>query len=131
MESNIPLPIRVESSNPRDIRKEWHRMLRRPSYGNRIMTWIEAICTEYEVKTTTKEERVRGYLAQRWNSLIDELKQAEPHSIHNYVAALKRIGRYIHIGRTKGILWLPLTFQPPILLWPVPNFKGYQYGIAG
>lgn len=37
MESNIPLAIRVESRNPREIYREWHKILLRPSYGNRIM----------------------------------------------------------------------------------------------
>lgn len=102
LEFDIPLHVRDESNNLRDIYREWHRMLLRLSYGKKIMPWIEAAYTEYEVKTTTKEETMRRCLSQRWNSLTNELKHAEPHSIHNYVAVLKRIERHIHIGRTQG-----------------------------
>lgn len=62
LESNISLPIRAESSNSKDIYREWYRILLRPSYGNKILPWIEVVYSEYEVKATTKEEIMRRYL---------------------------------------------------------------------
>ena len=44
----------------------------------------------------------------------------EPHSPINYEVAINRVPKYMQLGRQVGKeLWIPLTFQPPTLLWPL------------
>lgn len=54
----------------------------------------------------------KEHILQHCDSLTDELKQFEPHSVQNYHAALNIAPKYMHLGRTKGRHWLPLSFQP-------------------
>lgn len=100
-EFQTPLPLRAESSNPIDIFHTWHRILYCPSYKNMIIHVREESYKEYEKVVETIGKLVMGYLSQRWNSLTDELKQVEPHSLQNYATACKRVDRYIQIGRMR------------------------------
>lgn len=67
----------------------------------------------------SKNQIIVEHLTRRWNNLPKDLKQGELHSLSNYHAAIQRASKYIRLGRTKGNNWLPLIFQPPILMWPL------------
>ena len=48
-----------------------------------------------------------------------DLKIREPHSHQDLTLATIRIPWYIDLGRNQCKYWLPLRYQPPIILQPL------------
>ena len=60
-----------------------------------------------------------GTCTQKWNSLPFDLKVRQFHSPQNLELVAHRMTRYITLGRSQKNKWIPLRFQPPILLHPM------------
>ena len=56
----------------------------------------------------------------RWARLPESLKKLEPHKPINLEEKLRRVPKYLELGKHPRLeLWCPLTMQPPMFLWPL------------
>lgn len=117
-ELELSLPLRAESREPRRLYFYWQKIVYEPDYAKDILPLREEVYKEYEQMAPREGQVAIGHLVQHWNSLPNELRQSEPHSVQKNHVALNIAPKYMHLGRTKGRHWLPLIFQPLILLWP-------------
>lgn len=119
LELDCPLPLRSKAKNPQHMYYDWQKLLNRSDVRSQVLPLREEVFQKYENLVATKNQTVVQHLAQHWNNLLEDLKQGEPHSFPNYHVAIQRAPMYICLGMTKGNNWLPLIFQPPILMWPL------------
>lgn len=70
---------------------------------------------------------------QRWVWLPQDLRTRELHSPQNLEMAISRMPRYMMLGKSKKNYWVPLRFQPPILLHPMlgkhDSFANYNMSL--
>lgn len=122
-EFDCPLPLRKEAKEPRVLYYEWQKLLVRDDVRKLVLPTREEIYQAYEHLVQIDSAAIIDGLTQCQNNLPEESKQGEPHSLQNFQAAMERAPKYIQLGREKTNKWLPLIFQPPILMWPLLGCK--------
>lgn len=120
---DCPLPLRAEAKDPQLLHYDWQKLLARLDVRSQVLPMREEIFQAYEHLIANESTTTVDCLIQHWNNLPDDLKQGEPHSLLNFHAAINRAPKYIYLGRMKNNDWLPLIFQPPILMWPLLGCK--------
>ena len=97
-----PFLLRVESSKPDEILKDWFTL----TYGKKIKeVWDKIFSTrtriyaDYEIFSYLSFQRAMISITSRWARLLESLKKFEPHSPINLEVTLHRVPKYLELGK--------------------------------
>lgn len=128
LEYEIPLFLRPEVKDARTLYYDW---LNRTLYYDWLKIayskpriWIIPPLREatYQEYTTMAEKNLLATKQGNqwcWIELSEDLQKKEPHSLLNFIMATWQAPWYVKLGEERKSDWIPLIFQPPLLLSPL------------
>lgn len=114
-----PLYIHVEVQNTHRVFFDQLSINNNPSSAAKIHPVLEQAFLDWKEHCSTISPEAIGASTQRWIRLSEELRTRELHSPQNLELANYKMPRYVEMTRDKKSYWVPLFFQPPILLHPM------------
>lgn len=114
-----PLYIRPEVQHTHRVFFDWLTVSNNKSAAARIQPVCEQTFLDWEQHCSANALDAITASLQRWIQLLEYLKTRELHSPQNLELAISRMPRYMMLARSQRNYWVPLLFQPPILLHPI------------
>lgn len=123
LEKYEPLPLRAESHKPNVLLRDWLNLTygkQKPDIREKVFALRDRVYREYQGLPYFSFQRGLAGVRSWWNRLPEAFKKIEPHNLINFEATTNRENKYMQLGhQIRRELWMPLSFQPPTILWPL------------